>query len=337
MATPPSDCSHVQRKQRLQAHGLHVKPAPEHHSTLRRASILILLANDGNILLTQRTLQLRSHPGDVCFPGGKQDETDQDDDWVTALRETKEEVGLTIDPERLARLRTLESMHHLCVTPLVAFWDKTSTEISSRIQINPTEVEQFFWVPLEFFLTTRPVQEYEIPWQGEIFVFRKYLFGSHQIPITGLTAHVAQEVATIAFSAATTNLINNTMVQNCQEYQGLLWRRQDPTNEQKTPTWSQRYFILTKSSSNCSSMLHQYDNRQMAERKSQSALKKNRLKLDDSIHVQDMEDEDNNVHAFSISILQGRIVWYLASSSPQERSHWKRWLLECTNNVNKTL
>lgn len=32
-------------------------------------------------------------PGDVCFPGGRQDPSDEDD-IQTALRETKEEIGL---------------------------------------------------------------------------------------------------------------------------------------------------------------------------------------------------------------------------------------------------
>lgn len=319
----------------LKAHGLHIKQAPPHHSTLKRASILILLSNDGDILLTQRGHHLRSHPGEVCFPGGKQDEDDDGDDWQTALRETSEEVGLNIQPERLARLRTLESLNHLCVTPLVAFWDKPSLSISSQIQINPTEVEQFFWVPLQFFIITPPVQEYDIPWQNEIFIFRKYLFGPSQIPITGLTAHVAREVAVLAYGSTPVNdtTIPTTIMNTpYQGYQGLLWKRQDPTHG-TTPTWCSKYFILSHG------MLHQYDTQQMAERKSQSASKKNRLRLDDdsSINIQDMEKNcDDDRYGFSISILDGRIVWYLAASSSQERSQWKQWLLESSKTNSKS-
>lgn len=97
--------------------------------------------------------------------------------------------------------------------------------------------------------------------------------------------------------------------------------------------WSQRYFILS------GGMLHQYDSRQMAERKSQSATKKNRLKLmnDDSVHIQDLstgsteEESASSRYAFRVSVLDGRITWKLAASCPHERSQWKQWLLESTN------
>lgn len=325
-----------QQKQRLCHHGLHVKSdAPTHHSTLRRASILVLLANDGHILMTQRTKHLRSHPGEVCFPGGKQDIDDQGDDWKTAFRETKEEVGLDLElmgqMERLARLRTLESLQHLCVTPLIVYCNQSSQEISSRIQINAMEVELYFWVPLHFFHTVPPVLEYDIPWQGETFVFRKYLFGPNQIPITGLTAHVAREVADIAFGSILAN--DNTAMgpseslnpSHSQEYQGILWRRLDDDSNRSNAAsrWSQRYFIL------CEKMLHQYDNQQLAERKSQSAMKKHRMKLDDSIQVEDqIDDNSGRLYPFSISVLDGRVVWFLAAASLHERSNWKQWLLE---------
>ena len=60
------------------------------------AAVLVPLINRGDgvtILLTQRPRHLKSHPGQVSFPGGKKepcDETAED----TALRETEEEIGL---------------------------------------------------------------------------------------------------------------------------------------------------------------------------------------------------------------------------------------------------
>jgi hypothetical protein len=126
-----------------------------HHLALkekgRSASVLLLLSNDGYVLLTQRSFQLRTHPGEVALPGGKQDPQDQNDDVITALRETQEEVGLDFmqdwriqkqkqqlqqapnkkdynnatNPNTnfsweeglqiLCRLPTIESIHHLCV------------------------------------------------------------------------------------------------------------------------------------------------------------------------------------------------------------------------------
>ena len=60
----------------------------------RVASVMVLISSDLHVLLTLRSKKLKSHPGQVSFPGGKQDPSDEGDDVFTALRETKEEVGL---------------------------------------------------------------------------------------------------------------------------------------------------------------------------------------------------------------------------------------------------
>ena len=62
----------------------------------KRASVLIpLLESEGEtcVMLTRRSSEMRSHPGQVSFPGGKQD-SDDEDSLQTALRETHEEIGL---------------------------------------------------------------------------------------------------------------------------------------------------------------------------------------------------------------------------------------------------
>ena len=63
----------------------------------RRAAVLAALyrdaAGDLHAVFTRRRDDLRSHPGEISFPGGRQDEADADLP-TTALRETLEEVGL---------------------------------------------------------------------------------------------------------------------------------------------------------------------------------------------------------------------------------------------------
>ncbi|XP_032140407.1 peroxisomal coenzyme A diphosphatase NUDT7 isoform X2 [Sapajus apella] len=66
------------------------------HLPYNKYSILLpLVAKEGNLhlLFTVRSDKLRRAPGEVCFPGGKQEPTDKDD-VATALREAQEEVGL---------------------------------------------------------------------------------------------------------------------------------------------------------------------------------------------------------------------------------------------------
>ena len=64
---------------------------------LRPAGVLIpLIERDGQIwvILTKRTSHLKHHPGQIAFPGGKQEETDVDV-AAAALREAAEEIGLS--------------------------------------------------------------------------------------------------------------------------------------------------------------------------------------------------------------------------------------------------
>jgi 8-oxo-dGTP pyrophosphatase MutT (NUDIX family) len=77
---------------------------PEYDTRMRRfapanplrAAVLIPIVQDGEdagILLTRRAEDLRSHAGQVSFPGGRCD-PETEDPVATALRETEEEIGL---------------------------------------------------------------------------------------------------------------------------------------------------------------------------------------------------------------------------------------------------
>merc|ERR1711872_102926 len=64
----------------------------------RRSAVLIplcLVDGEPSVLFTLRTRQLAKHRGEVSFPGGMEDEGDGGDPVVTALREAKEELGIS--------------------------------------------------------------------------------------------------------------------------------------------------------------------------------------------------------------------------------------------------
>ncbi|KAJ8340223.1 hypothetical protein SKAU_G00348560 [Synaphobranchus kaupii] len=117
---------------------------------LPKASVLIpLLMKNGemHVLMTLRSLELRSSAGEVCFPGGKYDPRDLSE-MDTALREAEEEIGLTSDQvEVICRFFPVINKTGLLVTPVVAF-----IEDSFKAKPNPTEVSDVFAVPLDFFL-----------------------------------------------------------------------------------------------------------------------------------------------------------------------------------------
>lgn len=92
--------------------------SPSDHEAQDRA-----VSRDLDVLLLSRATTLRSHPGQVAFPGGR---VDPGDDGVigAALREAREETGL--DPAGVEVLGALESIPldfsgHL-VTPVLGWW-----------------------------------------------------------------------------------------------------------------------------------------------------------------------------------------------------------------------
>jgi 8-oxo-dGTP pyrophosphatase MutT (NUDIX family) len=81
------------------------------------------VSRDLDVLLLSRAATLRSHAGQVAFPGGRIDPGD-DGPVAAALREATEETGL--DPAGVDVLGTLENIpvaysQHL-VTPVLAWW-----------------------------------------------------------------------------------------------------------------------------------------------------------------------------------------------------------------------
>ena len=82
---------------------------------------------------------MKRHGGEVCFPGGKQDEEDEGDDVLTVMREANEEIGLHPQfVDSIARMETLESKHSLCVTPIIGLVRSEVAE-PSQLKLNMDE------------------------------------------------------------------------------------------------------------------------------------------------------------------------------------------------------
>jgi 8-oxo-dGTP pyrophosphatase MutT (NUDIX family) len=97
-------------------------PRPRVEPGDRLAAVLALMIQEPTpeLLLTERALGLSRHAGEVSFPGGLQ-EPDDGDLLATALRETREEIGL--DPAAPEILGALAPVHTfvsgILVTPFV--------------------------------------------------------------------------------------------------------------------------------------------------------------------------------------------------------------------------
>lgn len=306
---------------RLERLGMGDKTLPQ-HLNLPKASVLIPLFFQENqlcMLLTQRPLHLNSHAGEVCFPGGKQDEEDKQDDVATALRETFEEVGISsssITP--VCRLATCESYHGLCVTPVVGFVEPSSVAEPSNLKINHDEVEAAFGVPISYFL--EPHEQQQVEWKGSTFVMRTYYYSdnihSQPFKIWGLTAHIAHQVSQIALGEYnTTSLPSEPRLKGKS---GYLMRLEQGSGVSTKSYWARRFYVASQN------MLHQYDSQRQASQKSQTATKKNRLPLGDAT-VELLPSCDSKFD-FVVQALDGRIKWTLQASSEEERLEWKEVL-----------
>jgi len=146
---------------------------------LRPASVLVPLVERGaglNLILTRRAARLTHHPGQVAFPGGKQDPTDASA-LAAALREAEEEIGL--DPAGVQVLGVLdphETVTFFNVTPFVGLVPSGFRPVS-----DPAEVAEVFEVPLDFALDPANLQIHRRPWQGQWRAYYVIPYGPHYI------------------------------------------------------------------------------------------------------------------------------------------------------------
>ena len=108
---------------------------------------LIEKNNELKVILTTRSKDLPSHPGQVCFPGGKLEKADKNI-IECAKRESFEEVGIKSDQiNLLGQLDDCITGTNFKVTPVIGLIDSNYIPV-----LQEKEVADIFEVPLDYFI-----------------------------------------------------------------------------------------------------------------------------------------------------------------------------------------
>ena len=160
----------------------------------RAAAVLIPITDraEPGVILTQRPTWLRSHAGQVAFPGGKVDDSDENSIFA-ALREAEEE--LNIPPARVEVIGVADTYYSgsgYSIAPVVGIIPP-----DLEIQPNPQEVEDWFEVPLAFLLDPANSIKKETNWNGQQRSYYDMQWGERRIwgVTAGIIANLVRRLA----------------------------------------------------------------------------------------------------------------------------------------------
>ena len=156
---------------------------------IRPAAVLVGIVEhrEPTVLLTQRAQHLPDHPGQVSFPGGKIDKTDESP-MHAALREAEEEIGLDRSGvEPIGYLDLYMTTLGYRIVPLIA-----RVKPGFELKLNTSEVDEVFEVPLAYVMDAAKMEKHSRDWQGMTRHYYAVTFGQRYI--WGVTAGILRNL-----------------------------------------------------------------------------------------------------------------------------------------------
>lgn len=171
---------------------LRLAPPP---ADARRSAVLVPLIaeviDDLRIVFTVRSESLRSHKGQISFPGGRIDEGE--DVYTAALRELHEEIG--VEPHDVTILGELTPLYippsNSAVTPVVALIKKTRAWV-----ISEAEVTEVLDIPFASFLDATSISFTKQSLYGRLVDVPQWSIHP-SVPLWGATAMILNELVWI--------------------------------------------------------------------------------------------------------------------------------------------
>ena len=157
--------------------------------TLRPAAVLIAISPDTEtVFLTQRSAALKHHPGQIAFPGGKQDAGDRTP-TDAALREAEEEIGLPRGQvDVVGQMPGHETVTGFLMTPVLGL---IRGNFTPRPEIG--EVAEVFQVPFAHVTDPTRFIVQSRRWQGRMRHYHTVPFGPYYI--WGATGRILRALA----------------------------------------------------------------------------------------------------------------------------------------------
>jgi len=154
------------------------------HGRTDAAVLVPLFEQEGDLHLvfTRRRDDLRRHPGEISFPGGRQDEPDEDL-VATALREAEEEIGLPVDAvEVLGALQPTPTIAtNYAIYPFVGriepghVWKPSAAEVAAVLELSLSDLRAGYG--------RRRLLRRGVPFRTDVYVVGEHL-------IWGATARI---------------------------------------------------------------------------------------------------------------------------------------------------
>lgn len=139
-----------------------------------------------HVLFTKRTETVRTHKGQIAFPGGARDAEDNDLQY-TALRETEEEIGIPGNTvEILAETSPMVTPTQFHVTPFIGI-----VPYPFDWKINPYETESIIEIPLSHLLDERHHRKGFRMWQDRTYEIHYFDYQEHTV--WGVTGFIVYE------------------------------------------------------------------------------------------------------------------------------------------------
>jgi 8-oxo-dGTP pyrophosphatase MutT (NUDIX family) len=151
---------------------------PPQQAQLTPAAVLlpIVMRAEPTVLFTERSARLAQHAGQVSFPGGRVEPTDESL-IRTALRETQEETGIDASFISIAGfLEAYETGTGFAILPVVGLLKEGFALVP-----NTDEVAEIFEVPLAFLLDPANRQKEQAEWKGRMRHYYAFRYNGHYI------------------------------------------------------------------------------------------------------------------------------------------------------------